>query len=108
MARQWIRHRTANAKLYFGAIPLWIKNLCTKAGIPGCAPSTARRGAVLEGIEAARALEILQGDAAAAYAHYEELLERQRSGRRPDPKQGLARELARMEPARFTPSGTGK
>ena len=52
------------------------------------------RGAVLEGAEAARVLEILKGDADRSYDHYEAML----SQAQPDgtPQQGLARELARM------------
>ncbi len=47
------------------------------------------RGAVLEGEEAARVLDILRADAMRAYDHYEEMLSQ-------EGQQGLARELARM------------
>jgi thymidylate synthase (FAD) len=47
------------------------------------------RGAVLEGAEAARVLDLLRSDAMRAYDHYEEMLSQ-------DGQQGLARELARM------------
>ncbi|HHH89148.1 MAG TPA: FAD-dependent thymidylate synthase, partial [Aliiroseovarius sp.] len=47
------------------------------------------RGAVLEGEEAARVLELLKADANRAYDHYEAMISQ-------DGQQGLARELARM------------
>ncbi|TNF60012.1 MAG: FAD-dependent thymidylate synthase, partial [Rhodobacteraceae bacterium] len=47
------------------------------------------RGAVLEGEEAARVLEILKADSTRAYDHYEAMISQ-------DGQQGLARELARM------------
>jgi thymidylate synthase (FAD) len=47
------------------------------------------RGAVLEGAEAARVLDLLRRDADTAYDHYQAMLSQ-------DGQQGLARELARM------------
>ena len=47
------------------------------------------RGEALTGAEAERVLEILKGDAARSYDHYEEMIS-------DEGKQGLARELARM------------
>ena len=47
------------------------------------------RGAVLEGAEAARVLEMLKSDASRSYDNYEAMLSQ-------DGQQGLARELARM------------
>ncbi len=55
------------------------------------------RGAVLEGAEAARVLDLLREDARTAYAHYAEMLNEDEAGNPADPaRQGLARELARM------------
>ncbi|MEM1065079.1 MAG: FAD-dependent thymidylate synthase, partial [Pseudomonadota bacterium] len=47
------------------------------------------RGAILEGEEAARVLEMLKSDSTRAYDHYESMLSQ-------EGQQGLARELARM------------
>ncbi|MBY0407407.1 MAG: FAD-dependent thymidylate synthase, partial [Rickettsiales bacterium] len=55
------------------------------------------RGHVLTGEEAARALQLLKGDAMNAYQHYEEMLNEDADGQVVDEnKTGLARELARM------------
>ncbi|MEO1330810.1 MAG: FAD-dependent thymidylate synthase [Pseudomonadota bacterium] len=99
VARQWIRHRTANVN----EISARYSILDREIYIPGPEHLAAQatnnrqgRGAVLEGEEAARVLDILRGDAAQTYAHYEELLN-ERDGAPIDPdRSGLARELARM------------
>jgi thymidylate synthase (FAD) len=55
------------------------------------------RGAVLEGAEAARVLDLLREDATRCFDHYVEMLNEDASGAALDPgRQGLARELARM------------
>ena len=55
------------------------------------------RGNVLQGVEAARVHELLRDDANRAYDHYMELLNENEDGARRDPaRNGLARELARM------------
>jgi len=55
------------------------------------------RGAVLEGEEAARVLDMLRDDAERCYADYEEMLNEDRDGGLLDENRlGLARELARM------------
>jgi thymidylate synthase (FAD) len=52
---------------------------------------------VLDGEEAARVLGLLRGDAAQTYDHYAEMLNEDADGAPLDPsRQGLARELARM------------
>ncbi len=100
VARQWIRHRTANVNEYSGRYSIMDKEFYVPQPEHLAAQSTANRqgrGAVLEGAEAKRALEILKGDATMAYAHYEELLNGNEDGVVFDEgKQGLARELARM------------
>lgn len=100
VARQWIRHRTANVNEYSGRYSIMDKEFYVPRPEHLAAQSTSNRqgrGDVLEGAEAARALEILKGDAATAYEHYEELLNGNEEGAVFDAnKQGLARELARM------------
>ena len=55
------------------------------------------RGAVLEGAEAARVLDMLRTDATQTYDHYAEMLNEGADGNPRDPdRPGLARELARM------------
>ncbi|MFP1644241.1 FAD-dependent thymidylate synthase [Pontitalea aquivivens] len=95
VARQWIRHRTANVNEYSARYSILDREFYIPAPDQLAAQSTVNnqgRGAVLEGAEAQRVLDILRQDAMRAYDHYEDMLT-------PDPeagKQGLARELARM------------
>ncbi|MFN3938362.1 MAG: FAD-dependent thymidylate synthase [Gemmobacter sp.] len=92
VARQWIRHRTANVNEYSARYSILDREFYIPDPSALAAQSTVNnqgRGAVLTGPEAARVLEILKGDAARAYDHYEEMLSQ-------DGKAGLARELARM------------
>ncbi|KEO52578.1 FAD-dependent thymidylate synthase [Thioclava pacifica] len=95
VARQWIRHRTANVNEYSARYSILDREFYIPAPDQLAAQSTVNnqgRGAVLEGAEAARVLDILREDAMRAYDHYEDMLT-------PDEdagKQGLARELARM------------
>lgn len=97
VARQWIRHRTANVNEYSARYSILDREFYIPAPDQLAAQSTVNnqgRGAVLEGEEAQRVLDILRADAGRAYDHYEEML----AQTRPDgtPQQGLARELARM------------
>ncbi len=97
VARQWIRHRTANVNEYSARYSVLDREFYIPAPDQLAAQSVINnqgRGAVLEGAEAARVLEVLKRDANTAYDHYEEML----SQAQPDgtPQQGLARELARM------------
>ncbi len=92
VARQWIRHRTANVNEYSARYSILDREFYIPEPDQLAAQSTANaqgRGVVLQGAEAARVLEILKSDSARAYDHYEEMLNE-------DDKQGLARELARM------------
>lgn len=92
VARQWIRHRTANVNEYSARYSIMDREFYIPAPEQLAAQSTVNnqgRGAVLEGEEAARVLEVLKTDAARAYDHYEAMLSQ-------DGQQGLARELARM------------
>jgi thymidylate synthase (FAD) len=92
VARQWIRHRTANVNEYSARYSILDREFYIPEPDALAAQSTVNnqgRGETLQGAEAARVLEILKGDAARAYDHYEEMLSQ-------EGQQGLARELARM------------
>jgi thymidylate synthase (FAD) len=92
VARQWIRHRTANVNEYSARYSILDREFYIPEPSQLAAQSTVNnqgRGEVLSGPEAARVLETLKRDAATAYDHYEEMLSQ-------DGQQGLARELARM------------
>lgn len=92
VARQWIRHRTANVNEYSARYSILEREFYIPAPENLAAQSAQNnqgRGEVLQGEEAARVLDLLKGDAARAYDHYEAMLSQ-------DGQQGLARELARM------------
>lgn len=92
VARQWIRHRTANVNEYSARYSILDREFYIPEPAQLAAQSTVNnqgRGAVLEGPEAARVLALLKSDASQMYDHYEEMLSQ-------DGQQGLARELARM------------
>ncbi|MEO1238681.1 MAG: FAD-dependent thymidylate synthase [Pseudomonadota bacterium] len=92
VARQWIRHRTANVNEYSARYSILDREFYIPSPEHLAAQSTVNnqgRGAVLEGEEAARVLDMLRDDAARSYDHYQEMLSQ-------DGQQGLARELARM------------
>ena len=92
VARQWIRHRTANVNEYSARYSILDREFYIPAPEHVAVQSEVNnqgRGAVLEGEEAARVLELLKSDSMRAYDHYEEMI----AG---DGQQGLARELARM------------
>lgn len=95
VARQWIRHRTANVNEYSARYSILDREFYIPAPEQLAAQSVVNnqgRGEVLAGAEAARVLDLLREDAMRAYDHYEDMLT-------PDAgagKLGLARELARM------------
>lgn len=92
VARQWIRHRTANVNEYSARYSILDREFYIPAPEQLAAQSTVNnqgRGEVLQGEEAARVLELLKSDANRAYDHYEAMLSQ-------EGQQGLARELARM------------
>jgi len=92
VARQWIRHRTANVNEYSARYSILDREFYIPAPDQLAAQSTVNnqgRGAVLEGAEAARVLDLLREDAMRSYDRYEGMLSQ-------DGQQGLARELARM------------
>jgi thymidylate synthase (FAD) len=97
VARQWIRHRTANVNEYSARYSILDREFYIPAPAQLAAQSTANRqgrGDVLEGEEAAWVLDTLRRDAETAYDHYETMLN-EGEGADPD-RAGLARELARM------------
>ena len=92
VARQWIRHRTANVNEYSARYSILDREFYIPAPEHLAAQSTVNnqgRGEVLQGDEAARVLDLLREDAMRSYDHYEAMLSQ-------DGQQGLARELARM------------
>ena len=92
VARQWIRHRTANVNEYSARYSILDREFYIPAPDQLAAQSVVNnqgRGEVLTGEEAARVLDLLKSDANRAYDHYEAMLSQ-------DGQQGLARELARM------------
>ncbi len=100
VARQWIRHRTANVNEYSARYSILDNEFYIPAPDQLAAQSRSNRqgrGEVLSGAEAHRVLELLRADAERAYRGYVELLNEDEEGRIVDTaRQGLARELARM------------
>ena len=92
VARQWIRHRTANVNEYSARYSILDREFYIPAAAQLAAQSKKNnqgRDQVLEGEEAARVLQWLKEDATRSYDHYEAMLSQ-------EGQQGLARELARM------------
>jgi thymidylate synthase (FAD) len=100
IARQWIRHRTANVNEYSARYSILDREFYLPAPEHLAAQSASNRqgrGDVLEGEEAAHVLNLLREDATRTYDHYAEMLNEGVDGTPADPaRQGLARELARM------------
>jgi thymidylate synthase (FAD) len=102
VARQWIRHRTANVNEYSARYSILDKEFYIPDPEHLAVQATTNRqgrGAALEGEAARRVLDLLRRDAEHAYAGYSELLneDEDASGSPTDPGQpGLARELARI------------
>jgi thymidylate synthase (FAD) len=100
VARQWIRHRTANVNEYSARYSILDREFYIPAPENLAAQSADNRqgrGAVLAGEEAAEVLALLREDAGRAYDHYAAMLNEDAEGAKLDPsRQGLARELARM------------
>jgi thymidylate synthase (FAD) len=100
VARQWIRHRTANVNEYSARYSILDREFYLPSPEHLAAQSTVNRqgrGDVLAGDEAAHVLGLLRDDAARCYDHYAEMLNEDETGALLDPsRRGLARELARM------------
>jgi thymidylate synthase (FAD) len=100
VARQWIRHRTANVNEYSARYSIMDNEFYIPAPAQLAAQSASNRqgrGDVLEGDEAARVLDLLRDDSHRQYDHYADMLNENDAGEAIDPaRRGLARELARM------------
>ena len=99
VARQWIRHRTANVNEYSARYSILDKEFYVPAPDQLAAQSKSNRqgrGDLLEGAEAHHVLELLRADAERVYASYAAMLNEAEGGARDPHRQGLARELARM------------
>ena len=92
VARQWIRHRTANVNEYSARYSILDREFYIPEADSLAAQSAVNnqgRGSVLQGAEAARVLNILKTDSNRAYDNYEAMIS-------DEGQDGLARELARM------------
>ena len=100
IARQWIRHRTANVNEYSARYSILDKEFYLPNSENLAAQSQSNRqgrGEVLEGDQAKKVLDLLKTDAERTYSNYEEMLNERYDGTVIDEnKIGLARELARM------------
>ncbi|PIR32364.1 MAG: thymidylate synthase (FAD) [Alphaproteobacteria bacterium CG11_big_fil_rev_8_21_14_0_20_44_7] len=100
VARQWIRHRTANVNEYSARYSILSKEFYIPKPEHLAAQSNVNnqgRGDTLNEQEAAEVLELLKNDAEQCYSHYQEMLNLDEAGNpRDESKSGLARELARM------------
>ena len=100
VARQWIRHRTANVNEYSARYSVLDREFYVPEEDHLAAQSSSNRqgrGNILSGKEAKRVLDILREDAQMTYDHYIEMLNESEEGNIIDvSKEGLARELARM------------
>src|SRR4051812_31231408 len=100
VARQWIRHRTANVNEYSARYSIMDREFYIPSPSQLAAQSaTNRQGReqVLEGEQAQQVLDILREDSLRTYDHYQEMLNEDDDGNPRYPTRvGLARELARM------------
>ncbi|HWK48223.1 MAG TPA: FAD-dependent thymidylate synthase [Stellaceae bacterium] len=100
VARQWIRHRTANVNEYSARYSILDKEFYLPAPEHLAAQSASNRqgrDAVIEGEAAERVMALLREDAERTYGDYLWLLNEDETGAPVDPdRPGLARELARM------------
>ena len=100
IARQWIRHRTANVNEYSARYSILDKEFYLPSKENLAAQSTNNRqgrGEVISGEQAKEVLNLLKGDAERTYDNYETMLNERYDGSIIDEKKsGLARELARM------------
>ncbi len=100
VARQWIRHRTANVNEYSARYSILDKEfyLPSKENLAAQSQSNRQgRGKVINGKQADNILSILKKDAEQTYANYEFMLNEKFDGSKiNEDNQGLARELARM------------
>ncbi len=100
IARQWIRHRTANVNEYSARYSILDKEFYLPNPENLAAQSKNNRqgrGDIIEGKQAKEVLELLKRDSERTYENYEMMLNERFDGTTIDEnKKGLARELARM------------
>ena len=100
IARQWIRHRTANVNEYSARYSILDKEFYLPPKDKLAAQSATNRqgrGDILKGEQSKKVLELLKSDAERTYKNYEEMLNQRYDGSIINTKKvGLARELARM------------
>ena len=100
IARQWIRHRTANVNEYSARYSILDKEFYLPTSENLAAQSSSNRqgrGEVLQGEKAKQVLDILKNDAEQTYNNYEIMLNERYDGTKINENDsGLARELARM------------
>ncbi len=100
IARQWIRHRTANVNEYSARYSILDKEFYIPSAENLAAQSAINnqgRGDALSDDEASNVIQILKKDAEQTYSNYETLLNESSEGNIIDEsKSGIARELARM------------
>ena len=100
IARQWIRHRTANVNEYSARYSILDKEFYLPEPQHLAAQSQSNRqgrGDILDGEKAKKVLNLLKGDAEQTYNNYETMLNERYDGSTIDENAvGLARELARM------------
>ena len=100
VARQWIRHRTANVNEYSARYSILDREfyLPSKENLAAQSKSNRQgRGDLINGKQADNILNILKKDAEQTYANYELMLNERYDGSTiNESNKGLARELARM------------
>jgi len=100
VARQWIRHRTANVNEYSARYSILDKEfyLPNKENLAAQSANNRQgRGDLINGTQADNILNMLKKDAEQTYANYELMLNEKYDGTTIDENnKGLARELARM------------
>ncbi len=100
IARQWIRHRTANVNEYSARYSILDKEFYIPSKDQLSAQSNSNRqgrGDLISGAQADEVLKILKDDATRTYDNYEKMLNERFDGTTiEEGKVGLARELARM------------
>ena len=100
IARQWIRHRTANVNEYSARYSILDKEfyLPNQENLAAQSKNNRQgRGEILTGDQAKEVLNLLKHDAERTYDNYETMLNERYDGSIIDEKKsGLARELARM------------
>ena len=99
VARQWIRHRTANINEYSARYSILDNEFYIPAPEHLARQSGTNRqgrGSVLEGSQALTVMRMLRDDATRAHAHYVEMMDISGAEEDQADSPGLARELARM------------